>query len=77
LRSFKYKGRFVKYVRLNDPAENNFIASACKEKCLGVKLPSSGVRTRHIDTMYDFIRDHLEDGFIMIVFVKTNDNDSE
>ena len=38
---------------------------------------SSGVRTRHIDTRYHFIREHLEDGFIKIIFVRTNDNDAD
>jgi hypothetical protein len=28
--------------------------------------PSSGVRTRHIDTWYHFIRDHVENGFIKL-----------
>jgi hypothetical protein len=37
---------------------------------------SSGVRTRHIDTRYHFIREHIEDGFIEIVFVRTSDNDA-
>jgi hypothetical protein len=31
---------------------------------------SSGVQTRHIDTRYHFVREHIEDGFIKIVFVK-------
>jgi hypothetical protein len=39
--------------------------------------PFSGVRTRHIDTRYHFIREHVEDGFIKIIFVKTNDNDAD
>jgi hypothetical protein len=39
--------------------------------------PSSGVRTRHIDTWYHFNREHLDDGFIEIVFVITNDNDAD
>jgi hypothetical protein len=30
---------------------------------------SSGVRTRYMDTRYHFIMDHLEDGFIKIIFV--------
>jgi hypothetical protein len=38
---------------------------------------SSGVRTRHIDTRYHFIREHIEDGFIQIVFVGTSDNDAD
>ena len=35
---------------------------------------SSGVRTRHIDTRYHFIREHIEDGFIKIVFVRSCEN---
>ena len=35
---------------------------------------SSGVRTRHIDTRYHFVREHIEDGFIKIVFVKSREN---
>jgi hypothetical protein len=38
---------------------------------------NSGVRTRHINTRYHFIREHVEDVFIKIVFVKTDDNDSD
>jgi hypothetical protein len=38
--------------------------------------PSSGVRTRRIDIRYHFIREHVEDGFIKIVFVKTDEMDS-
>jgi hypothetical protein len=37
---------------------------------------SSGVITRHVDTRYQFIREHFEDGFIKIVFVKSDDNHS-
>jgi Reverse transcriptase (RNA-dependent DNA polymerase) len=35
---------------------------------------SSGVRTRYIDTRYHFIREHIEDGFIKIVFVRSCEN---
>ena len=35
---------------------------------------SSGVRTRHIDTRYHFVREHIEDVFIKIVFVKSCEN---
>jgi hypothetical protein len=38
---------------------------------------SSGVRTRHIDTRYHFIREHIEDGFIQILFVRTSDNEAD
>ena len=34
---------------------------------------SSGVRARHINTRNHFIYKHVEDGFIKIVFVRTND----
>jgi hypothetical protein len=37
--------------------------------------PSLGVRTRHIDTRCHFIREHVEDSFITIIFVKTIEND--
>ena len=39
------------------------------------EITNSGVRTRHINTRYHFIREHLEDGFIKIVLVRTDDND--
>ena len=35
---------------------------------------SSGVRTRHIDTRYHFVREHVVDEFIKIIFVKSNEN---
>jgi hypothetical protein len=38
--------------------------------------PSSGVRTRHIDTRYHFIREHVEDSFIKIIFIMKNENDA-
>jgi hypothetical protein len=41
------------------------------------KNSSSGVCTRHVDTRYHFILNHIEDGFIQIVFVKSWDNESE
>jgi hypothetical protein len=37
----------------------------------------TGVRTRHVDTRYHFIRENVEDGIIKIEFVKSNDNDSD
>ena len=37
--------------------------------------PSSIILTRHIDKRYHFIREHVEDGFIRIVFVKSEEND--
>jgi hypothetical protein len=37
---------------------------------------SSGVRVRHIGTRYHFINDHVEVGFIKILFVKIGYNDS-
>jgi hypothetical protein len=38
---------------------------------------SSGVCTRHVDTIYHFFYKHIEDGFIQIVFVKSCDNDAD
>jgi hypothetical protein len=38
---------------------------------------SSGIRTRHIDTRYHFVRKHVEDGLIKIVFVKSSINDAD
>jgi hypothetical protein len=35
---------------------------------------SSGARTRHIDTRYHFVREHVVDKFIKIIFVKSEDN---
>ena len=37
---------------------------------------SSGVRTRHVDTRYHFVRENLEDGIIKIEFLKSAENDS-
>ena len=38
---------------------------------------STGVRTRHVDTRYHFIRENAEDGIIKIEFVRSVDNDSD
>jgi hypothetical protein len=38
---------------------------------------SSGIRTHHIDTRYHFVREHVEDGLIKIVFVKSRTNDAD
>ena len=38
---------------------------------------SSGVRNRHVDTRYHFVRENLEDGIIKIDFVKSAENDSD
>jgi hypothetical protein len=37
---------------------------------------SSGVRTRHVDTRYHFVRDHIVDDLIKVVFVKSVENDA-
>jgi hypothetical protein len=39
--------------------------------------PSSGVRTSHIETRYHFIREHVKNGFIKIISVRTNKNDAD
>jgi Reverse transcriptase (RNA-dependent DNA polymerase) len=44
---------------------------------VGAIFMGSGVCTRHVDTRYHFIREHVEDNFIQIVFVKSCDNDAD
>jgi hypothetical protein len=39
-----------------------------------VKNLSSGFRTRHIDTRYHFVREHVVDEFIKFIFVKSDKN---
>jgi hypothetical protein len=41
------------------------------------EISSSGVRTRHIDKRYRFVREHVEDDFIKIVFVKSEGNNAD
>jgi hypothetical protein len=38
---------------------------------------SSGMRTRHVNTCYHFVRENLKDGIIKIEFVKSVDNESD
>ena len=38
---------------------------------------STGVRSRHVDTRYHFIRENVEDGIVRVEFVRSNDNDSD
>jgi hypothetical protein len=38
---------------------------------------STGVRTRHVDTRYHFVREFIEDGFIKVEFVRSNENDAD
>ena len=38
---------------------------------------SIGVRTRHVDTRYHFIRENIEDGLIEIKFFRLRENDSD
>jgi hypothetical protein len=38
---------------------------------------SSGVRTRHVDTRYHFVRENLDDGIIKIKFIKSVENQSD
>jgi hypothetical protein len=38
---------------------------------------SSGTRTCHIDTRYHFVCEHVEDGLIKNVFVKSTINDAD
>jgi hypothetical protein len=41
------------------------------------KNSSSGVRTRHVDTRYHFVREHIVDEFIKVVIVKSVENDAD
>jgi hypothetical protein len=38
---------------------------------------SSGVRTRHVNTRYHFVRENLDDGIIKIEFIKSVENQSD
>jgi hypothetical protein len=38
---------------------------------------STGVRTRHVDTCYIFIREFIEDGLIKVEFVRSVENDAD
>jgi hypothetical protein len=38
---------------------------------------SSGVRTRHVDTRYHFVRENLDDWIIKIEFIKSVENQSD
>jgi hypothetical protein len=38
---------------------------------------STGVCSRHIDTMYHFIPENIEDGIVKAEFLKSSDNDSD
>ena len=38
---------------------------------------STGVRSRHVDTRYHFIRENVEDGIVRVEPVNSNDNDSD
>jgi len=41
------------------------------------KNASTGARTRHVDTQYHFIREHVEDRIMKIEFVRSIENDSD
>jgi hypothetical protein len=38
---------------------------------------SSGVRNRHVNTRYHFVRENLDDGIIKIEFIKSVENQSD
>jgi hypothetical protein len=80
----------AEYVAMSEAVKQiRFIYFVLKGMGVDVKLPdnvgaifmaensSSGIRTRHIDTRYHFVREHVEDGLIKIVFVKSNINDAD
>jgi hypothetical protein len=68
----KYKGRFSKYVRLDDTGENASIERAFKGKCLCIKFEFSGPTTpqsngkveRKFQTLYGRVRSMLNDAGI-------------
>lgn len=37
----------------------------------------TGVRSRHVDTRFHFIRENVEDGIVRVEFVNSSDNDSD
>jgi hypothetical protein len=37
----------------------------------------TGVRSRHVDTRYHFIRENVEDGIVKVEFVNSSENDSD
>ena len=37
----------------------------------------TGVRSRHVDTRYHFVRENMEEGFVKIEFIKSSDSDSD
>jgi hypothetical protein len=40
-------------------------------------MASTGVRTRHVETRYHFVREFIEDGFIRVEFVRSVENDAD
>ena len=38
---------------------------------------NSGERTKHVDIRHHFVREVIEDGIVKIVFVKSEENDSD
>jgi hypothetical protein len=44
---------------------------------LKAKNSSSGVCTQHVDTRYHFVREHIVDDFIKIVFAKSCENNAD
>jgi hypothetical protein len=71
--------RFVYYL-LNDIHVQAKIPIIVKTDNVGAifmsENASTGVRTRHVDTRYHFVREFIEDGFIKIGFVRSVANDS-
>jgi hypothetical protein len=72
--------RFVYYL-LNDIHVQVKIPIIVKTDNVGAifmsENASTGVRTRHVDTRYHFVREFIEDGFIKIEFVRSVENDSD
>jgi hypothetical protein len=72
--------RFVYYL-LNDIHVQVKIPIIVKTDNVGAifmsENASTGVRTRHVDTRYHFVREFIEGGFIKIEFVRSVENDSD
>jgi hypothetical protein len=71
--------KFIYYLLKEIGIEVN-LPITVKTDNVGTKLGRnalSGIRTRHIDTRYHYIRKNLEEGFIKIEFVKAIENNFE
>jgi hypothetical protein len=68
--------KFIYYLLREIGIEVN-LPITVKTDNVGPMFTSSGVRTRYIDTRYDYVRENLEEGIIDYEFVKSIENDSD